>query len=184
MLTKEELRQKLLLKRRRLSPEKVNSCSTSICTQLAKHPIASKATVIAGYCAHQGEIDLRIYLQACLDQGKDIYLPQAHKNTYRLGKVLSFDNDLVSGPYGIPEPNHMAEILDISQSAAPILLWLVPGVSFDARGGRLGMGTGVYDRLLKHHEGYSIGVGYDWQVLDQLPLEPHDQFVDEVLTAH
>lgn len=64
-------------------------------------------------------------------------------------------------------------------------LVLVPGLAFAERsGGRLGRGGGFYDRLLAEEflRAQSIGVGYGFQVRDSLPLEPHDELVDGILT--
>lgn len=66
-------------------------------------------------------------------------------------------------------------------------LIIVPGVAFDAFGNRLGRGKGYYDRLLSRLRSHSldvvaIGVGYDHQLVDRVPTEPHDAFLDFVCT--
>ena len=53
-------------------------------------------------------------------------------------------------------------------------LVLVPGIAFDLIGGRLGYGRGYYDRFLKKTEGFRVGVCYESQVVDQVPMEAHD----------
>ena len=58
----------------------------------------------------------------------------------------------------------------------------MPAVAFDRRGGRLGRGKGFYDRLLESTRAAKIGVGYEFQLLDQLPTEPHDVPMDIVIT--
>jgi 5-formyltetrahydrofolate cyclo-ligase len=61
-------------------------------------------------------------------------------------------------------------------------LILVPGVAFDLHGGRLGRGKGYYDRLLKELRGTTCGVAFDQQVVEAIPVEPHDVRLDHVLT--
>jgi 5-formyltetrahydrofolate cyclo-ligase len=61
-------------------------------------------------------------------------------------------------------------------------LILVPGVAFDLRGGRLGRGRGYYDRLLSGLQGYRCGVAFDEQIVDRVPLEPHDASLNCILT--
>jgi 5-formyltetrahydrofolate cyclo-ligase len=63
-------------------------------------------------------------------------------------------------------------------------LVLVPGLAFDARGGRLGRGGGFYDRLLAAKgEGIcAVGVAFDFQMVPELPLAPHDVLMDAVIT--
>jgi 5-formyltetrahydrofolate cyclo-ligase len=63
------------------------------------------------------------------------------------------------------------------------LLIIVPGVAFDRRGNRLGRGQGYYDRLLKELKSKpqgpkTIGVGFDHQLVDVVPIESHDEPVD------
>jgi 5-formyltetrahydrofolate cyclo-ligase len=60
---------------------------------------------------------------------------------------------------------------------------VVPGVAFTADGRRLGQGGGWYDRLLAglRADAVSIGVCFAVQVLDDLPVEPHDIGVDVVI---
>ena len=61
---------------------------------------------------------------------------------------------------------------------------LVPGLAFTATGGRLGQGGGWYDRFLAdvRPECTTIGVCFAEQVVDELPIEPHDVAVDIVVT--
>jgi hypothetical protein len=72
--------------------------------------------------------------------------------------------------------------VSIFPSGTPGLV-VVPGVAFDRAGGRLGRGKGYYDRLLTSLRAESaqftaIGVGYEHQLLDEVPVEGHDQAVD------
>ena len=67
------------------------------------------------------------------------------------------------------------------KAPAPDLL-LVPGVAFTDTGNRLGYGGGFYDRFLKEHPCKTIGIGYDFQLLKELPTEEHDICLDEVIT--
>jgi 5-formyltetrahydrofolate cyclo-ligase len=61
-------------------------------------------------------------------------------------------------------------------------LVLVPGVAFDARGGRLGRGKGFYDRLLSAVNGTKCGVAFDEQIVDAVPVGPLDVLVNCILT--
>lgn len=61
---------------------------------------------------------------------------------------------------------------------------IVPGIAFTRRGDRLGQGGGWYDRFLSEvrPECATVGVGFAPQVVDELPVEPHDVRVDLVVT--
>lgn len=67
---------------------------------------------------------------------------------------------------------------------AAIELIIVPGLAFTRRGLRLGRGGGFYDRYLARLDGkcVKLGVCFDVQLLETLPVEPHDQRVDAVVT--
>ena len=54
--------------------------------------------------------------------------------------------------------------------------WLIPGLAFTRDGGRLGYGGGWYDRLLKRaaKRAPKIGIAHGFQIVDELPTEPHD----------
>ena len=61
---------------------------------------------------------------------------------------------------------------------------IVPGTAFTAAGDRLGQGGGWYDRLLPELNDHcvTIGVGFEPQLVDELPIEPHDIRLDMVVT--
>lgn len=61
-------------------------------------------------------------------------------------------------------------------------LLVVPGVAFTREGARLGRGKGYYDRYLAQDEvhAYCVGVCFAHQLVDELPVEPHDRAMDAV----
>ena len=62
-------------------------------------------------------------------------------------------------------------------------LVLVPGLAFSRKGARLGQGRGYYDRFLNQLDGAkTLGVGFDWQLLEHIPEESHDRRLLGVLT--
>ena len=63
-----------------------------------------------------------------------------------------------------------------------IELSIIPGVSFDKAGNRLGRGKGYYDKLLPFLQSYNIGICYQFQARETIPAEPFDQAMDEVWT--
>lgn len=67
-------------------------------------------------------------------------------------------------------------------NAKEIELVIVPGIVFDPSGYRVGFGKGFYDRFLKTFTGISVGVAYDFQVMDQVPRDDWDVPVDWLFT--
>ncbi len=81
--------------------------------------------------------------------------------------------------YGIRTVQEPYEIIQPED----IDLVLVPGLSFSPDGGRLGRGKGFYDRFLpKCTKAKSMGVGYEMQVLRDIPLNGHDCKVNYLVT--
>ena len=64
-------------------------------------------------------------------------------------------------------------------------VWLVPGLAFTRNGKRLGHGGGWYDRLLADapKDALKIGIAHAFQVVDDLPGEPHDILLSKVVVA-
>ena len=62
-------------------------------------------------------------------------------------------------------------------------MMVVPGVAFTAAGERMGRGKGYYDRYLSREgfRAYSVGVCFGCQMCEELPTEPHDRRMDEVI---
>ncbi|WP_240782156.1 5-formyltetrahydrofolate cyclo-ligase [Qipengyuania sediminis] len=86
------------------------------------------------------------------------------------------DNGLETGPYGALQPPVGAE------TATPQVL-IVPLLGFIETGARLGQGGGHYDRWLAAHPGtIAIGLAWDVQRVDALPLEPHDRLLTAIVT--
>lgn len=93
-------------------------------------------------------------------------------------EILPYEETrLELGSFQIEEPtgNDLTDVDDIE-------LMVIPAVAFDRKGNRLGRGKGFYDRLLKTSRATKIGVGYEFQLLDSIPCEPHDVAMDMVIT--
>lgn len=107
---------------------------------------------------------------------KSFFLPRVNGVNLEL---LPYDRTtLRMGAFHIEEPDG-AEVTPPEQME----LIVVPGVAFDRRGNRVGRGKGFYDRLLATTRAVTVGVGYDFQLLDdEIPVEPHDAPLDMVIT--
>lgn len=70
---------------------------------------------------------------------------------------------------------------DEAQVVYPGLL-LVPGLAMSSKGERLGRGKGFYDRYMERFRGIKIGVCFDLQIDESLPVEPHDVLLDFIVT--
>lgn len=106
---------------------------------------------------------------------KNFFLPRV--NGVNLD-ILPYDESrLELGSFHIEEPTGTNTV-----DAEEIELIIVPAVAFDKKGHRLGRGKGFYDRLLGQTKATKIGIGYEFQVMDEIPTEPHDVAMDIVIT--
>jgi 5-formyltetrahydrofolate cyclo-ligase len=115
--------------------------------------------------------------------GKQLVLPMVLGNRQGLALYVieELERDVAPGYCGILEPQPRR-----TRAVAPetLELALIPGVAFDLRGGRLGLGAGFYDRLLSQlPRGIPmVGLAFDFQVIPRLPLQPHDILLDAIVT--
>lgn len=131
------------------------------------------------YSATPDEAPTLAMAQSLLEGGRRVALPYFASRKAPM-QFCNWDNPhdlsyLVSGPYG-PQPADTAAVV------VPDVL-LMPLLAFTADGARLGQGGGHYDRwLAEHPETLAIGLAWDMQCLDIVPLEPHDRRLDAVIT--
>ncbi len=121
--------------------------------------------------------------------GKDLRVqpPRADWDRSHITPALisTWGEDLVESKHGIFEPSPNAKAVDL----AHLTMVVVPGLAFDARGGRLGKGGGFYDRSLGQPGVGSgvggvarIGVGLDEQMVEDVPQDSWDIALDALVT--
>ncbi len=112
--------------------------------------------------------------------GKECAYPRIEGMVTRLYYVHGLA-ELEPTRWGLREPVKLAAR---EADIADFDLVLVPGLAFDARGGRLGRGGGFYDRLLAGRNPATtlLGVCFAAQRVEELPLAPHDVLMDAVCT--
>ncbi len=147
---------------------------------LARHPLWRGAKSILFYAPMPGELDVWPLLEEALKGHKLVALPRFSqtRKDYEARQVQDPARDVARGQFGIREPGEGCVTVSLEQ----IDLILVPGVAFDCRGYRLGRGKGYYDRLLRGYRGIACGVGFDEQLAEAVPVEPHDFRLNCILT--
>lgn len=127
------------------------------------------------------EVDVWPLAAEALTAGKVVALPGFDEiaGSYVARQIRDPAADVIAGRFGVREPRATCPVV----AFAALDLVLVPGVAFDCFGNRLGRGKGFYDRLLALiPDAVSCGVGFDEQVVPELPVEPHDVKLHYVLT--
>ena len=171
--------------RRALTPEERERASKVICAKLINDDLISVAVdqfdgdgAVAVYLATPDEIDLSDFIREMLDRGVKIVAPRWNGKNYELARLKSLaECDFRRGPMNILEPADVgiAEPLEVAA-------WIVPGLAFTIYGDRLGYGGGWYDRLMANAKGFKIGVAHDFQIVEDLPQEPHDIQLIRIVT--
>lgn len=141
----------------------------------------TSATRLLVYVSAGHEADTHGLIRQLLAMGRNVCVPRFDiaKQRYVASELRDFDADLATGKFEILEPKPEA-----IRPAAPdqIDAALVPGLAFDETGNRLGRGMGHFDRLLQEVRGRRIALAFDFQILDEIPAEPHDVRMDFIVT--
>ena len=140
-----------------------------------------EGATIGLYRADPGEAPAFSYIKFFHEAGHRVALPRittlkepmhfhVHTDPYE-------ESDLHKGPLGLMQPAPEAE------EVVPDVLFM-PLVGFTANGDRLGQGGGFYDRWLETHpETIAIGMAWDIQRVDELPVEDHDMPLKAIITS-
>jgi len=140
------------------------------------------AVAVLLYAAVDNEVATSLILQHALASGRRVFYPVADVATDSLHfRAVGSAADLRPGRFGIPEPLTGPPI-DPGELRGAVVF--VPGLAFGARGERLGMGGGYYDRFLTSAgpEVTAVGLGYSFQLVERLPQDPWDRRLDYVVT--
>lgn len=175
-----------LRRRRRALPaaERI-AAAERLADRLDALPFDCRSGRVAGYWAMDGEIALHVW-QLRLPRDVVYCLPVLHEDGCLRFAPWRPGAPLVANRYGIPEP----DVADDALFAADAMdLVVVPLVAFDARGHRLGMGAGWYDRSFAFRSEraappWLVGAAFAAQQVDALSPESWDIALDAVCTEH
>jgi 5-formyltetrahydrofolate cyclo-ligase len=177
-------------RRAAISAGERRACSEAAATRLLALPelaaLGGRPWSIAGYVAAKGELDPAAALAEAAARGATVALPRVAAEPPRLRFHRADAVPLVPGRFGLLEPPATAP--EVPLDALDVVL--VPGLAFDAAGGRLGFGGGYYDGAfgafgkteLSTRRPALIGLGYDFQVVPRVPAGAGDVPVDVVVT--
>lgn len=162
-----------------LPPDQRGEKSARICAAIAALPQWDSARTVAFFAPQQREPDVELLWQHAM--GKVVCYPRVEADGLSLYSVESL-YELQPGQWNLREP--IAEPSRLIRPANVDLI-LVPGVAFTRIGDRCGRGGGYYDRLLSllPAHTFKVGVCFDFQIVHELPAEPHDIGVDIVIAG-
>ena len=177
LMTKKELRQQIK-QLKGMTPVAVREVEADMVFNTIKAmPVWKQAQHILCYWSLPDELPTHDTVNRWLTEGKNIYLP----------RVAGDDLEIVPyhGPQSLNDNNkfHIGEPVGDAVDASRLELIIVPAVALDAQRNRLGRGKGFYDRLLSTCSCPTIGVVCDFQLVEEVPVEPHDRPLDCVVTS-
>lgn len=170
MMNKDNLRKLMLERRKNILNKK--ELSTIIVNKLLDLDIYKNSRVIALYYSLCDEVDTKDLIIKSLD--KIVLLPRIINDKIVFIEINS-NTKYEKSNIGVMEP--IGTIYD-----GAIDLIIVPGVAFDREHNRLGFGKGYYDKYLKDKDIYKIGICFNKQLTDTLPIDDYDIKMDLIIT--
>lgn len=174
-MKKEDIRRHIRARKTLLSALERERQSADVFDRLEKSAAFTLAEKILMYHSLPDELSTLKFLEKWSGI-KQFFLPRV--NGVNLD-ILPYDrSSLRLGAFQIEEP-HGDETTGIDE----IDMVVVPAVAYDRKGNRVGRGKGYYDRLLAESRATKVGVGYDFQLVDEIDSEAHDVTMDIVITS-
>ena len=174
-MDKQEIRKRGLEKRNELNPAQVSLKSRIIVDKIQKLKAFKEAQNSLFYYPYKKEVNLSTLFEM---SSKEIYLPKIKNGEHFIPTLFSGMSNMAAGEFGIKESKSL-KLIDKKK----IEIIFVPGVVFDRKGNRIGMGKGYYDRFLKRTpQALKIGIAFEEQLLDQVPKDQYDIAVDLLIT--
>ena len=178
---KDKLRKDLIQIRKNMPKKEVLEKSKQIKKRLFEMDEFKQASSILFYVSYGNEVYTHDMVKECLSKKRNVVVPVTDKENRQLilSKLGSW-NDLTQGAYNILEPKKEkmkgASIFEID-------LVIIPGVGFDEHGCRMGHGVGYYDDFLKDAaNALHVGLAFEKQIVERIPVESHDIPVDKIVT--
>lgn len=181
MESKKDIRRIIKEKRSSITEEERERLNQTIYNKAIDSEYYKNAKTIFIFISFNDEVDTLRIIKKSLEDGKMVCVPKVISKEEGMVAVRINDfKDMTLSNYGILEPKDTTNIVKENL----VDLTFVPGLAFDKKGGRVGYGGGFYDRFMKNmkKDSKKIGLAYSFQVLDEVPMEKHDLFIDGIIT--
>lgn len=173
---KAKIRRRIRNKKNILSDMEKAQSSSSVFEKIESLPEFIAAKSILLYWSLPDELPTHSFIVKWCKQ-KQMLLPMV-KGDKMMIKPFTSTDELRKSDMGIWEPEAQKEYLK------QIDLVIAPGIAFDKNKNRLGRGKGYYDKYFNGKKIIKIGVCYDFQLLENIPVEPFDVKMDKIITPN
>jgi len=182
MLNKSSLRKNFRSYRRSINQKQRADFECKIINEIEAFHSKKAWKIIASYSAQDGEPNITAWHTSAIERGSLILLPRVKGNRQMGFHPYQRENELELGKYGITEPKANSEEI----AKEKIDCFLVPLVSYDKQGNRLGMGGGYYDTYLSDYKQtkrpFLLGIAFSNQFSsERLPTVKTDIKLDGVV---
>lgn len=161
-----------------MSAEEKRAADETLCRHVLTSTAYQAAGTICCFAGRSDEIDTGVLLAAIPASGRRLCLPRCTAPGQMECRQVRGVAELQRGAYGILEPPETAPLL----GPEDIDLILVPCVTCDREGHRLGRGGGYYDRFLAGYTGTAMLLCREALLRTDIPQEPHDRVIPWVVT--
>ena len=180
-MNKREIRTQMLARRKRVTPEEASVAAAAVAERVMALPEVERLAGRVG-----GQVRGRVGGGVMVYESRGSELGTRGLIDELLGRGVPVAVPWVEGGWTgwTPDAEMGVRWLGGEAVAGEMAVVVVPGLAFTRRGDRLGRGAGHYDRWFALHRTPRmtlVGVGYDWQLIDDLPVEPHDVTMDAVV---
>ena len=177
-MDKKELRRQIREQKRAMTTAQIEEKSRGLTDLFLRTEQYQNAKTVYGYLPYNQEVRTVALLEQAMADGKKVAVPKVYGDEMRFHYMEDLSRT-EAGYAGIPEP-----IGDEPVAEDETALVLMPGVAFTKDGSRIGYGGGYYDKFLAKEPGHpTVALCYDFQIVEELPLEEFDIPVDLVLWA-
>ncbi len=174
---KEELRRQMRAIRKAV-PDKAEK-SRQIFQNLHQVPTFQEAEQIFLYVSCKTEVETREWIPVLLEEGRAVAVPRVEGSQMTF-YVITGMKDLQPGAFGILEPKEGCPVLIPREGRSCMI---VPGLALDEVGHRMGYGGGYYDKYLAQYpDCVTVAVAYEAQIIETVPVEPHDRTLNWIVT--
>lgn len=183
-LKKQKLREEILKKLHNISKEEKEKKVKALRKKLFSLKEFKKAKCVMFYVSKHYEVDTHDMIDEAIAMGKKVVVPITLKEEKMLkpSELRDREKELIKSHYGIHQPGeeHIRPV-----PLEEVSLMVVPGIAFGKNGHRLGHGGGYYDRFLEKAPAgvYTVGLAFDFQVVDELPTHTTDIPIDKILIS-
>ena len=178
-MNKKELRKIIKDRKRQYSSSQLEELSLSVLSRLADQESFRKAKIILMYYSLPDEVNTHTFIDEMTALGKTVLLPVVKDSENMEIREYSGRKDLTEGSFHIMEP--IGKLFP-PERFGEIEVGVIPGMSFDEKGNRLGRGKGYYDRFLKKVPTlFKIAIYFDFRKTYTIPTEETDIRMDCII---